>query len=88
MKAQLPEKWKWHSIEKYDGLLDPKTHIKAYLTKADTFYENFEVHCRLFPSTFKGLALEWYYSFPKNSIDSFDAFCARLSARCNLDVPA
>jgi len=32
MRAQLPQKWKWSSLEIYDGTSDPEAHIKAYMT--------------------------------------------------------
>jgi len=40
-----------------------------------------DVHCRLFPTTLVGVTLEWYYSLPRNLVDSFDTFCGRFLAR-------
>jgi len=35
------------------------------------FFGDLRVHCRLFPTTLKGTTFEWYYSLPRNSVDSF-----------------
>ena len=43
--------------------------------------ENMVIHSRLFPTTLIGVALEWYYSFPRNLVDSFNTLCAQFLAR-------
>jgi len=58
------------------GLQNPEAHIKAYMTQENLLSGRMVVHCRLFPTTLMGVALEWYYSLPRNSIDSFNTLCA------------
>jgi len=72
---------KWPTVEKFDGTFDPNAHVKAYFTQASLLTRDLRIQCRLFPTTLKGEALEWYYSLPANSINSFDTFCARFAAR-------
>jgi len=81
MGAELPRKWKWPSLGKYNGTFDPEAHIKAYMTQANLFSRNMVVHCILFPTTLMEVTLEWYYSLPKNSIDSFNTLYAWFLAR-------
>jgi len=40
MKAQLLQKWKWTSVEKYCGTTNPRVHVKTYLTQANIFSED------------------------------------------------
>lgn len=49
-------------MDTYDGTSDPDVHVKSYMTQANLFLADGWVHCRLFPTTLKGLALDWYYS--------------------------
>jgi len=81
MRAQLHEKWKWPKVDPYDGTSDPDAHVKAYMTQANLFSGDLRVHCRLFPTTLKGIALEWYYYLPQNSINSFRTLCSKFIAR-------
>ena len=65
MQVRLLSKWKQLNVKTYDGSYDPKVHIKSYLTQVNLFSDYLRVHCRLFPTTLEGIALEWYYSFPQ-----------------------
>jgi len=69
MRAKLPSKWQWPYMDTYDGTLDPDVHVKSYMTQANLFSTDGQVHCRLFPTTLKGPALDWYYFPPASSVD-------------------
>jgi len=58
------------------------------MTQANLFSTDGRVHCRLFPTTLKGPALDWYYSLPANSVGSFEMLCARFTARFADSKPA
>jgi len=58
MRAKLPSKWQWPHMDTYDGTSDPEVHIKSYMTQGNLFSTDGRVHCRLFPTTLKGPALD------------------------------
>jgi len=68
-------------MDTYDRTSDPDTHVKSHMTQANLFSVDGRVHCRLFPATLRGPALDWYYSLPANSVNSFEMFCAKFTAR-------
>jgi len=74
MATQLPNKWKWPNMIKYESSSNSEAHAKVYLTQVRHFSEDSGVHCHLFSMTLTGLALERYYSLPINSIDSLTFF--------------
>jgi len=88
MKARLFSKWQWPHMDTYNRTSNPGVHVKSYMTQANLFSTDGRVHCRLFPTTLKGLALDWYYSLPANSIDSFEMLCARFTTRFADNKPA
>jgi len=49
------------------------------MTQGNLFSVDGRVHCRLFPTTLKGPTLDWYYSLPANSVDSFEMLCTRFT---------
>lgn len=51
------------------------------MTQTQLFSKDIDMHGMLFPTTLGGVALEWYDSLPRNSVDSFDTFCDRFLAR-------
>jgi len=81
MQTQLLESLIWSSFDKYDGVYDPTTQVEAYLTQATLVSDDLWIHCHLFPTTLKSIALEWYYVLPPLSIDSFDTLCERFTTR-------
>ena len=88
MMAWLPSKWQWPHMDTYDGTTYPSTHVKSYITQANIFSLDGRVHCRLFPTTLWGPALDWYYSLPANSVNSFEMLCVRFTARFADSKPA
>ncbi|XP_014492328.1 uncharacterized protein LOC106754780 [Vigna radiata var. radiata] len=58
-------------IEKFDGTTDPEHHLRNFIDSM-TFYSNsYPVKCRAFSLSLKDEALEWYYTLPPNSVNSF-----------------
>jgi len=88
MMARLPSKWQWPHMDTYDDTTDPSTYVKSYMTQANLFSVDGRVHCRLFPTMLRGLELDWYYSLPANSVNSFEMLCARFTARFADSKPA
>jgi len=78
MQARLSI-WKWSNVRTYDEGYDSEVHIKSYLTQANPFSNDLRVHYRLFPTTLVEAVLEWCYSLPPNSVDSFETLCARFT---------
>jgi len=69
-------------MEKYSGTSDLEANVKVYDPGSGILEgKDMDVNCRLFPTTLVGVALEWYYSLPKISVDSFGTFCGRFLAR-------
>jgi len=78
MEVQLPNKWKWPKVDSYVETSNPDTHVKAYMTQTNLFSGDLGVHCWLFPTTLKGITLEWYFSLPQNSVRTV---CSMFIAR-------
>jgi len=81
MRARLPSKWQWPHMDTNDRTSDPNVHVKSYMTQANLFFADSRVHCRLFHTTLKGPTLDWYYSLPTNSVNSFEMLYAKFTAR-------
>jgi len=39
------------NLKKCSGTLDLEAHVKAYMTQAQLFSKDMDMHCRLFPTT-------------------------------------
>jgi len=68
-------------MDTYDGTSYPDVHVKSYMTQANLFSTDGRVHCRLFPTTLKGLTLNWYYYLPANFVKSFKMLYSRFTPR-------
>ncbi|XP_014490333.1 uncharacterized protein LOC106753058 [Vigna radiata var. radiata] len=70
----------------YDRTTDPDAHIKAF-TNAMAFRTGYDViWCRAFSLSLEGEALEWFNSFPNNSIENFEGIGCKFKkqfAACN-----
>ena len=62
----LPPKFKISNAEKFDGIRDPKQHVKRYLsiTEMKGLDEKQTLHA--FPLSLMGGASRWYYSLDAN----------------------
>ena len=71
IEVPLPNKWKGFNRDRYDGSTDPDEHIDAYTTHMSLYTSDDAVLCRVFPTSLKGVALNWFIKLSPNSIDSF-----------------
>nr|KYP36950.1 hypothetical protein KK1_041889 [Cajanus cajan] len=71
METPLPHGWKPLHLNRYDGTMDPDKHIDLYTTQVNLYTNNDAILCRVFPTSLKGVALNWYTQLPAESIDSF-----------------
>ena len=57
-------------LKEYDDIVDPIDHIDGF--EAMLHYYNIEgpIKCRLFPTTFRKAAMDWYKSLAPGSITS------------------
>ncbi|XP_014523014.1 uncharacterized protein LOC106779428 [Vigna radiata var. radiata] len=58
-------------IEKFNGTTDPEHHLRNCVDSMACYSKSDPVKCRAFSLPLTGEALEWYYTLPPNSIDSF-----------------
>ncbi|XP_014499586.1 uncharacterized protein LOC106760694 [Vigna radiata var. radiata] len=58
-------------IEKFDGTTDPEHHLRNFVDSMAFYSKSDPIKCRAFSLSLKDEALEWYYTLPPNSIDSF-----------------
>ncbi|XP_022638464.1 uncharacterized protein LOC111241956 [Vigna radiata var. radiata] len=70
MQATMPDRPP-PQIEKFDGTTDPEQHLRNFVDSMAFYSKNDPVKCRAFSLSLKDKALEWYYTLPPNSIDSF-----------------
>ncbi|XP_014524062.1 uncharacterized protein LOC106780299 [Vigna radiata var. radiata] len=58
-------------IERFDGNSDPEYHLRNSIDSMAFYSKSDLVKCRAFSLSLKGEALEWYYTLPPNTVDSF-----------------
>ncbi|XP_014492234.1 uncharacterized protein LOC106754692 [Vigna radiata var. radiata] len=58
-------------IEKFDETTDPEHHLRNFVDSMAFYSKSDPVKCRAFSLSLKDEALEWYYTLPPSSIDSF-----------------
>jgi len=75
----LPTQWEPFTLDRYTGETDPDEHLKVYITHVALYTSQDAVFCKAFPTTLKGLALEWFTTLPPYSIDSFDVLSHMFS---------
>nr|KYP60821.1 hypothetical protein KK1_023235 [Cajanus cajan] len=71
METSLPFGWKPLHIDRYDGTTDSDEHIDLYTTQINIYTNEDAILCRVFLTSLKGTALNWYTQLPVESIDSF-----------------
>ncbi|XP_014490793.1 uncharacterized protein LOC106753489 [Vigna radiata var. radiata] len=70
MQATMPDRPP-PQIEKFDGTTYPKHHLRNFVDSMAFYSKSDPVKCSAFSLSLKDEALEWYYTLPPNSIDSF-----------------
>ncbi|XP_057745744.1 uncharacterized protein LOC130963659 [Arachis stenosperma] len=72
MNFQLPRQFTLPTtLNPYDGLGDPKQHIKKFRSIMIVNGASDPILCRCFPSFLDGPALDWFCSLPADSISRF-----------------
>ncbi|XP_020233070.1 uncharacterized protein LOC109813319 [Cajanus cajan] len=76
--ARLPDNWKNLALEKYDDTTDPEEHLDAFVTQVSLYTDDDAIMCKVFPTSLKGPALNWFTRLPPGSIDSFTTLSSRF----------
>ncbi|XP_014492198.1 uncharacterized protein LOC106754660 [Vigna radiata var. radiata] len=70
MRALMPDRPS-PQVEKFDGTTNPDHHLRNFIDFMAFYTQSDPVKCRAFSLSLRGEALEWYYTLPPNSVDSF-----------------
>jgi len=65
-----PPKFKPPTLHTYDGKSSPNQHIYYFWSQTGNVTDNDAIMARLFISTLKGVAFDWFRSLPPGSINS------------------
>ncbi|XP_020203101.1 uncharacterized protein LOC109788714 [Cajanus cajan] len=76
--ARLPDNWKNLGLEKYDGTADLEEHLDAFVTQVGLYTDDDAIMCKVFPTSLKGPALNWFTRLPPGSVDSFTTLSSRF----------
>ncbi|XP_020202611.1 uncharacterized protein LOC109788328 [Cajanus cajan] len=76
--ARLPDNWKNLVLERYDGTADPEEHLDAFVTQVGLYTDDDAIMCKVFPTSLKGPALNWFTRLPPGSVDSFTTLSSRF----------
>ena len=71
LSAKLPTRWKGLGIDRYDGSTDPNGHIDVYEIQMHLYTTNQAIMCRVFPTSLKGMTLNWFTRLLPYSLDCF-----------------
>uniref|UniRef100_A0A151UFJ5 Retrotransposon gag domain-containing protein n=1 Tax=Cajanus cajan TaxID=3821 RepID=A0A151UFJ5_CAJCA len=77
----LPLGWKPLHLDRYDNTTDPDEHIDLYTTQVNLYTNNDAILCRVFPTSLKGVALNWYTQLSAESIDNFHTLVRQFTAQ-------
>ncbi|CAL1353738.1 unnamed protein product [Linum trigynum] len=61
-------------LPSYDGVADPEDHLNSYFTKMQLYNSSDATLCKVFPSTFAGVVLDWYHQINEGRIECFEQF--------------
>ncbi|CAL1369337.1 unnamed protein product [Linum trigynum] len=65
----------------YDGTADLDDHLNGYFTKMQRYNSYDATLCKVFPSTFAGVVLDWYHQIEEGRIERFEKFAAMFLAK-------
>ena len=69
-----PPKFKAPTLQAFDGKGSPNQHIYYFKSQTGNVVDNEAILARLFISTLKGLAFEWFMKLPEGSIKNWRRF--------------
>ena len=67
----MPDKFKMHRVEKYDGSGDPQSHLEAFREHIVLHGTPDAIACRAFPLTLTGVANDWFTGLSPKSVGTF-----------------
>ena len=76
------------SLENYDGLTNPREHVKNIHSSLELIIQDHDSMCKLFPTTFKRFGCAWNNNLKPNSIEGFNYLYVKLVARFNTGIPS
>ncbi|CAL1384138.1 unnamed protein product [Linum trigynum] len=68
-------------LPNYDGVADPEDHLNSYFTKMQLYNSSDATLCKVFPSTFAGVVLDWYHQIEEGRIECFEQFAELFLAK-------
>ncbi|XP_071920608.1 uncharacterized protein [Coffea arabica] len=87
---RVPEGFKTHKFNKYDGTGNPKTHLRLFANKLGKPVDDENLSLRLFPESLEGDALDWYSNLKpeevKTWIDLSNAFVRQVGKIVNVST--
>ncbi|XP_057418697.1 uncharacterized protein LOC130712897 [Lotus japonicus] len=69
--VEIPKHLQTMALDAFSGDYDPMEHLRYFNTKMVIGGATNEVKCRLLPSTFKGMVMQWFIRQPPFSIANF-----------------
>lgn len=87
MEVSLPHTWKSQTIDKYNDSGDLDEHVGAYVTQVSLYTMDYALICRVFPTSLKGAALNWFTRFLPLTIDCFDTLMSKFSTQFATSIP-
>ena len=73
--ARLPPKFKMPTLDKFDGIGCPKSHLKMYMRAMQPLGATEEVLAQMFQNTLTGAALRWFLTLDDARPRSWDDIC-------------
>ncbi|XP_020224265.1 uncharacterized protein LOC109806305 [Cajanus cajan] len=81
MEMPLSFGWKPLHLGRYDDTTDPDEHIYLYTTQVNLYTNDDAILCRVFSTSLKRAALNWYTQLPAESIDNFHTLVKQFMAQ-------
>ena len=73
--ARLPPKFKMPTLDKFDGIGCPKSHLKMYMRAMQPLGTTKEVLAQMFQNTLIGVALRWFLNLDDVGARSWKDIC-------------
>ena len=73
--VRLPPKFKMPTLDKFDGIGCPKSHLKMYMRAMQPLGATEEVLAQMFQNTLTGAALRWFLTLDDARPRSWDDIC-------------
>ncbi|GMY12486.1 retrotransposon gag domain-containing protein [Fagus crenata] len=71
-KARLPPKFKMPSLDKFNGMSCPITHLKMYIRAMHPLGADNEILAQLFQNTLTGVALKWFFNLKDSRTNTWE----------------